>query len=111
MHKVDRRWVAWTPKGYYMASPGGEFLIGWHVNRGWDEAATFFPADRFREQFNRPDIVKLVLKTLDEGRAIEAANSRPSTRRAEEDVRKILPRRPRSSSRSRATTPPSAPPR
>ena len=26
--------LAWTPSGYYMASPGGEDLIGWHVNRG-----------------------------------------------------------------------------
>lgn len=29
-----RNWVAWTPSGYYMASPGGERLIGWHLNRG-----------------------------------------------------------------------------
>lgn len=36
---VDRKtkaWVAWTLTGYYMASPGGEDLIGWHVNRGWN---------------------------------------------------------------------------
>ena len=66
VHARDRRWVAWTPKGYYMASPGAESLIGWHVNRGWNEAAQFYPADRFRDQFNRPDIVKLVLETLDE---------------------------------------------
>jgi hypothetical protein len=26
--------VAWTPGSYYAASPGGEDLIGWHVNRG-----------------------------------------------------------------------------
>jgi WD40 repeat protein len=92
VHKVDRRWVAWTPKGYYMASPGAESLIGWHVNgASWDQAAAFFPADRFREQFNRPDIVRLVLETLDEGRAVDAANSRSGTRRAVEDVRKIAP--------------------
>ena len=27
-----RKWVAWTPSGYYMASPGGEDLISWHIN-------------------------------------------------------------------------------
>ncbi len=91
VHKVDRRWVAWTPKGYYMASPGAESLIGWHVNRGWDRAARFFPADRFREQFNRPDIVKLVLQTLDETKAIDEANTRARIRRSEEDVRKLAP--------------------
>ena len=72
--KDDLRWVAWTPSGYYMASPGGEDLIGWHVNRGWDQAADFFPASRFRERFSRPDIVGLVLETLDEDAAIKKAN-------------------------------------
>ena len=91
VHAKDRRWVAWTPKGYYMASPGAELLIGWHVNRGWDEAAQFYSADRFRDQFNRPDIVKLVLETLDEGKAIEEANRRANVKRAVEDVREIAP--------------------
>ena len=54
VHAKDRRWVAWTPKGYYLASPGAETLIGWHVNRGWNEAAQFFSVDRFREAFSRP---------------------------------------------------------
>ena len=91
VHAKDRRWVAWTPKGYYMASPGAESLIGWHLNRGWDETAQFFSVDRFREQFNRPDIVKGVLETLDESRTIEAANSRAKVKRAVEDVRAIAP--------------------
>jgi WD40 repeat protein len=91
VHAKDRRWVAWTPKGYYMASPGAEALIGWHVNRGWREAAQFFSVDRFREQFNRPDIVKSVLDTLDERKAIEEANARSSVKRAVEDVRAIAP--------------------
>ena len=74
VNKDDLRWVAWTPSGYYMGSPGGEDLIGWHVNRGWDQAADFFPASRFRERFSRPDIVRLVLETLDEDAAIKQAN-------------------------------------
>ncbi len=69
-----RKWVAWTPSGYYMASAGGEDLIGWHVNRGWNQEADFFPASQFRAEYNRPDIVKLVLKTKDEADAIRQAN-------------------------------------
>ena len=69
-----RKWVAWTPTGYYMASAGGEDLIGWHLNRGWAQEADFFPASRFSDRFNRPDIVKLVLKTRDEGEAVRQAN-------------------------------------
>jgi WD40 repeat protein len=71
VNKDNQRWVAWTPSGYYMASPGGEDLLGWHVNRGWDQAADFFPASRFRERFSRPDVVQKVLDTLDEAEAIE----------------------------------------
>lgn len=69
-----KKWVAWTPSGYYMASTGAEDLIGWHLNRGWGQLADFFPASRFSDRFNRPDIVKLVLKTRDEAAAIRQAN-------------------------------------
>jgi Caspase domain len=70
----SRKWVAWTPSGYYMASAGGEDLIGWHVNRGWNQEADFFPVSQFRAEYNRPDIVRLVLKTKDEAEAVRQAN-------------------------------------
>jgi hypothetical protein len=76
VNRDTKAWVAWTPSGYYMASPGGEDLIGWHVNRGWAQAADFFPASRFRDRFNRPDIVKVVLDTLDEDAAVKQANAK-----------------------------------
>lgn len=69
-----RKWVAWTPSGYYMASAGGEELIGWHVNRGWEQEADFFTASQFRADYNRPDIVRLVLTTRDEAEAVRRAN-------------------------------------
>jgi WD40 repeat protein len=75
VHVPDRRWIAWTPKGYYAASPGGEDLIGWLVNGPtWDAAPDFFPASRFRAQFYRPDIVQQVLRQKDEAAAISVAN-------------------------------------
>ncbi len=40
--------VAWTPEGYCLASPGGEELIGWLINRGLDEAPDFHPVGQFR---------------------------------------------------------------
>ncbi len=33
VHKETREWVLWSPDGYYDASPGGDRLIGWHLNR------------------------------------------------------------------------------
>lgn len=69
-----KRWVLWTPTGYYDASPGGEDMIGWNVNNGPDHAADFFPASRFREAYHRPDVVDMVPRALDEDRALAAAN-------------------------------------
>ncbi len=74
-NKDGKRWVLWTPSGYYDASPGGEDLIGWTVNRGKDQAADFFPASRFHDQMYRPDVVRLVLETLDENAALRQANA------------------------------------
>jgi hypothetical protein len=83
VYKPDKRWVAWTPTGYYMASAGGEDLIGWHMNRGWDQPPDFFPASRFREKFARPDIVQKVLQTQDEAEAIRQADALASRKPTE----------------------------
>jgi hypothetical protein len=87
----DRRWVAWTPLGYYTASPGGEGLIGWHINRGWSEAADFFPAHRFRNRFYRPDIVRLVLTTLDEDKAVAEVDKLANSELQERNILKLQP--------------------
>ena len=54
-------WVAWTPQGYFAASPGGENLVGWHVQNSFDEMATFHPVSRFRSRFYRPEVIRRVL--------------------------------------------------
>jgi WD40 repeat protein len=73
-HKDERRWILWTPSGYYDASPGAEDFIGWHVNNGNDQAADFFPISRFRSSYYRPDVIDRVLATGDEAEAIQLAN-------------------------------------
>jgi WD40 repeat protein len=91
-HTDRRRWVLWTPSGYYDASPGSEDFIGWHVNNGKEQAADFFPASRFRSTFYRPDVIDRLMKTLDEKEAVRLANEesgRKST--AEASVREKLP--------------------
>lgn len=73
-HADKKRWVVWTPEGYYDASAGAEDIIGWHVNRGKDQAADFFSAARFRNIYFRPDVLQGVLKTLDVAEALKQAN-------------------------------------
>ena len=60
---------------YYDASPGGEELIGWHVNQGADKAAAFYPASKFRDTFYRPDVISRVLDTLDVTEAVKLADA------------------------------------
>jgi WD40 repeat protein len=64
-HADQKRWVAWTPQGYYVASPGGEDLFGWQINRGASTAADFFPGSRLRANFFRPDVITALLDTGD----------------------------------------------
>jgi WD40 repeat protein len=74
-HADKRRWILWTRSGYYACSPGGESLIGWHVNRGQDSAADFYPASQFRARFYRPDVVRAILTTRDEAEALRLAEA------------------------------------
>jgi WD40 repeat protein len=90
-HADKKRWILWTPSGYYDASPGAEELIGWHLNNGSDQAADFFPISRFRPTYYRPDVVAKILETLDEGEAIRLANEESGRKKGEVSVTKILP--------------------
>ena len=91
-HPDRKRWILWTPSGYYDASPGGEDFIGWHLNNGPDRAADFFPASRLRSTYYRPDVIDRVLKTLDEALALQQANEESGRKQvAELSVREKLP--------------------
>jgi WD40 repeat protein len=85
IHPDGRRWVVWTPQGYYDASLGADELIGWHINHGYDRVPDFYPVSQFREQFYRPDVIHRLLQTpnleLDEAlRDADRAAGRPTTK-------------------------------
>ena len=90
-HNDRKRWVLWTPSGYYDASPGAEELIGWHVNNGKDRAADFFPASKFRDRFYRPEVLAKMLDTLDENESLRLADAESGRKRQEADITRILP--------------------
>jgi hypothetical protein len=90
-HADKQRWVLWTPSGYYDTSPGGEELIGWHLNRGKDNAADFFPASRFRGQYYRPDIIDRIMQTLDEPEAVRLANQEAGRKQEAQRIQNLLP--------------------
>jgi WD40 repeat protein len=53
----DKEWVAWTPQGYYAASPNGDRMVGWQINRGPDQTPEYIEAAQLRERLYRPDIL------------------------------------------------------
>ena len=90
-HPDRKRWILWTPSGFYDAAPGAEDLIGWHLNRGKDNAADFFPASRFRNQFYRPDVVSKVLASGTEAEAIRLADAESERKSRAVSVAQLLP--------------------
>ena len=67
-------WIAWTPEGYYAASPGGENLMGWQIGNGPEQVGNFVAASQFRKSLYRPDVIKLALKTGSVATALERLN-------------------------------------
>jgi WD40 repeat protein len=68
-----REWVLWTPEGYYASSVAGDQYIGWHLNKGWDQAAEFVTAARLKQHLYRPDIVKRAFELADAEEAVREA--------------------------------------
>ena len=74
-HPDKTRWIVWTPTGYYDTSLGGENLVGWHLNRAFNQSADYFSAGRFRDRLYRADVIQKVLTTGDEKEAWRSAQA------------------------------------
>ena len=67
-----KNWVVWTPEGVYAASPGARSVLRWHINHGWDQAATAIPVSAITET-HRPEVIPHVLPQLGTAGAIAVA--------------------------------------
>lgn len=63
VHTNERDWVYWTSNGYYVSSPTGDRVFGWHINQGKEHAGEFIRAVQFDRVLYRPDYVLSFLKT------------------------------------------------
>jgi WD40 repeat protein len=90
-HADRKRWVVWTPSGYYDCSAGAEEFLGWHLNHGMDNAPDFYPISRFRSTYYRPDVIALVLETLDETVALRRADAESNKKTVETKITAALP--------------------
>lgn len=57
-HARNGEWVAFTPAGYYAASPFGDGYVGWHANRGPDQPASYFPTSALAAQLRFDHVVR-----------------------------------------------------
>jgi uncharacterized caspase-like protein len=83
---ADDEWVIWSSSGYFDASARGARHFGFHVNRGSNREALYFPSDRFK-LFYRPDIIKAVIEHGSEALARAQGARIPPV----DDVSTILP--------------------
>lgn len=62
----DGEWIIWSDDGYFTCSKYGGKYIGYHVNKGFDKEARFYPFEQFDLKYNRPDIMLERLGIYDE---------------------------------------------
>ena len=74
-----QNWVAWTPEGFYGATPGAFGVLRWHVNRGFDAAAETVPVSDI-PKLRRPDALPFVLQELETARALGIADMKAARR-------------------------------
>ncbi len=71
--RSDGEWIATTPQGYYVGSPGAGRLFGWYINHGPDKAAEYVAYDQLRGEFFRPDVVESAIARASAVEAVQIA--------------------------------------
>ncbi len=57
-HADRKRWIMWTPEGFFASSGSdADGLVGYHINRGRERAGDFVSAAQLRERYYRPALV------------------------------------------------------
>lgn len=87
LHKEKKLWVIWTPSGYYHASPDAYKIIGFHQNKGLNKAGRFSYSKKFKDIYQRADVVRKVLETFDETEALRLADAELAEKKTDSRVR------------------------
>jgi WD40 repeat protein len=88
---AGHEWIAWTPEGYYAASPGGERLMGWFVNSAKDQLGEFCPAAQFRGSLYRPEIIRTLLASGGVQQSLDTADRSGRVESGLVSVEQVLP--------------------
>ncbi len=91
LYTSDDDWIAWTPEGYYAASPGGERLMGWQIPSGTKQLPAFYAAAQFRNSLYRPDVIRRLLEARSVAKALELVDQAKGTKSERVEVEQVLP--------------------
>ncbi len=69
----ENEYIAWSESGYFTSSTGGDQYVGYHINQGDDKEARYVGSDKYFDTLYRPDIIRLILETGSESKAIALA--------------------------------------
>jgi WD40 repeat protein len=69
-----KRWILWTPEGFYDSSENADSLIGYHLNHGPDHEGEFVHVEQLKQLFYRPDLLAQRLKPESDKLFSEALN-------------------------------------
>ena len=61
-HPDRKRWILWTPEGYYDCSPGADDLLGFQTSHGETLAPDFQPASTLKAKYYSPEAVSKALR-------------------------------------------------
>lgn len=65
LHPDKKRWVLWSPEGFFDHGPNSEDLVGFHVNQGSDKEGMLVSINQMYDTFYRPDIIDLAINGKD----------------------------------------------
>jgi hypothetical protein len=77
--KDMQNWVAWTPEGFYGATPGAFGVLQWQVNHGFDAAPDTVPVSAI-PRLRRPDALPFVLQEMETARGLGIADIKAARR-------------------------------
>ncbi len=66
-HPDGRRWILWTPDGFYSASPEAEDWVGYQLNQRPNKEGKFVSLRQLRQWFYRPDLIARRLQGDEQG--------------------------------------------
>jgi WD40 repeat protein len=77
LHPDKKRWLLWSPDGFFDHGTGSANLIGFQVNRGIDQSSVMVGAERMYDLLYRPDLIDKIIVGEDVSAYLQRLTVRP----------------------------------